>query len=199
MSLSIPSINFGVLERSGAQQLCIVLDMQNLDQRETDLLAQELREKKLECLDAIDGNEYCQKFFLDRGIVVFTKEHDPFDTDHSYGMDLGVTVKQAFEAIKMTFNERYKSVQIHPLAHQNLQAFLTSFQAIGLDAAKTVMPELGGIEDVLEDVKQPEPAKSEGVSTPQPQRLKSFIYWLIGGLAILAAYYLARQALAHKK
>jgi len=183
MSLSFPTVSFGTLERFGAKQICIVIDAEKLSQRAADALAQDLRAKNLECLEAQNGNEYAQTFFLSRGIVVFAKKHDPLDADHSRGMDLGVTVKEAFERIKEIFQQRYQQVQVHPLAHEKLQEFLTPFQSMGFEAAQAVMPELQGIESVLEEVK---PQKQ------QTQKPKSRWHWLSGAFVILAFAYVIR-------
>ena len=50
---------------------------------------------------------------MTRGIVVYAKKHDEQDADHSFGMDLGVTVKQAFDTIKkssMSNMDLFKSI-----------------------------------------------------------------------------------------
>ena len=62
MTLVSPPINFGVLERSEAHQLYIVLDTEKLGSLEAADLAQKLRNQNLECLEARERNEYCQKF-----------------------------------------------------------------------------------------------------------------------------------------
>ncbi|CCB88517.1 hypothetical protein [Simkania negevensis] len=202
MTLASPAINFGVLERSEAHQLCIVLDTEKLGSLETAGLAQKLRNQNLECLEAKEGNEYSQKFFMARGIIVYAKKHDEQDADHSFGMDLGVTVKQAFDTIKKTFNEQYGSIQIHPLAYENLQRFLTPLQEIGLNVAKEVMPELNGIEDVAVELEDPQPKRSQpSTLPPKPQKSNSgnLFYWMLGGLVILAAFYCVRQFFPNKK
>jgi hypothetical protein len=143
-----------------------------------------------------------KKFFMNRGIVVFSKKHDEQDADHSLGMDLGVTVKQAFDTIKKTFNDQYGSIQIHPLAYENLQRFLTPFREIGLDVAKEAMPELNGIEDVALKLKAPQPKGSQPNTLPPQSQKGNFdnlFYWMLGGLVILVAFYCVRQLFSNKK
>ena len=187
--MNISKINFGTLNRLGAEQLCIVIDTGTQTEATIAKITDAFQKKNLEFLNALNGNEYAQRFQLNRGIVVYAKKHDPNDAEHSLGMDLGVTVAEAFDRIKKAFREIQQPYQISPLAYTNLQNYLESFKEIGLEAAKQVIPELEGIE-TLEDSLQTEDTKAPVQKNKESSR---FSFYLIGIVIIAALAYLIRR------
>ena len=173
--MTFSTINFGTLNRQGAEQLCIIIDTGTQSEDSITKITEAFQKKNLEFLNALNGNEYAQRFQLNRGIVVYAKKHDPNDAEHSLGMDLGVTVAEAFDRIKKALREIQQPYQISPLAYTNLQNYLESFKEIGLEAAKQVIPELEGIE-TLEDSLQTEDTKAPVQKNKESSRFSFYMH-----------------------
>jgi hypothetical protein len=149
-----PSVNFQTLidPRTNAEQMCIVIDTKNLTPERYTTLFSELCGRHLECIKAEGRNEYTRHFNIENGIIVYAKKHQENDEEHTLGMHLGVTIKEAFTNIKEAFNYINQEYSISQFALENLQQFISHYDEIGgVEVAKEFVPELEGIEDLLED------------------------------------------------